>query len=887
MIRIRLASATLALMLGMSGLAGAAGFNADKTKLSFDELDMVKIANEDAVTDVKGNAPYRFAIGHRVNVNPAEHGTWTNKSDGSLVWKFEVATPDAAHLNFGFSPFHLPAGALLTVSSPDGSKAIGPFTDKDNAVTNQLWTPVLLSSSAVLELSLPASSTRQVQFSLVKVGHGYRGFGATAKHCKAGACNMDVVCLGSSDPWNAPRRSAGAYTLNGTDTCSGSLLNNTANDRRMIFATAGHCNITSNAIAATIVTYWNYESATCRTPGSPESGNVIPRPSTTSSGATFLARTGSTSTADFTLIEFLQPANPAYNHYWAGWDRRDISHPCAAPGNPTLTVGLCASIHHPGVDEKRITFVETNMDPSGYNGAAGVSHLHAFWDPTPPIVPGIQPPPASVVPGVTLGGSSGSPLYNANQRLVGVLSGGPSACGSTGANLSDYYGRLAIAWEGGGTSTTAMKTHLDPVGGGTAQTIDGIGQCDQPAAPTGVTAVANVSNNIAVSWTATPGITRYRVLRSDGTCPGSNFTQIAEVDNVLSYNDATVSGGSVYSYKVMSLDTVQPCESAQSTCSSATATGVCSLAPTFTGASSVTSAGSATCAINVNWNAAAPNCGGGGQMRYNIFRSTTAGFTPAPANAIQTCVSATSIVDTPLTPATPYYYVVRAEDSSGAGAGVCAAGLQDGNIAERSATPAGPDATTFADDVEAGTAPWIVVGSWSQVMTQARSPTRSWFVPDPASANDSSLSTTAAIAVPSAPGTQLEFYLRYATEPNYDGTRLEYSLDGGTTWSDILAAQGTVPANPSRFLVGGYNGAMNASGGFPSGTAWHGAFNTAWIRSSVNLTDFAGRNVNFRFHFRSDGSVAGTGFFLDDLRLFYGSACANVDPVLLFLDGFE
>jgi lysyl endopeptidase len=213
--------------------------------------------------------------------------------------------------------------------------------------------------------------------------------------------------------------------------------------------------------------------------------------------------------------------------------------------------------------------------------------------------------------------------------------------------------------------------------------------------------------------------------------------------------------------------------------------------------------------------------------------------------------------------------------------------LEDSNTSVRSATPADPDSLAFGDNVESGTAPWTVTGSWSQVTTQANSPTHSWFVPDPDVVSDATLTTTAAIAVPADAGTVLEFYIRYATEPNYDGTRLEYSLNGGTTWSDILAAQGTVPANAARFISGGYNGVMNASGSFPSGVAWHGAFNTAWIRSSVNMADFAGRNVHFRFHFKSNSSVPGTGFFVDDIRLFYGTACMLDDPNLVFLNGFE
>jgi len=640
-----MSTAGLALALWW-GSAGAAGLNVDRSTMTFDALDMVQVAAEDTLNDVKGTR-YRFAIPHDVKINPAVHGVWTTHSDGSMSWRFDVDTPDAVHLNFGFRPFRLPPGARLTVSAPGSDKLV---YGADKATNGELWTAIAKGPAARLTLDVPAGRIGDVQLELVRVGHGYRGFGETAKHCKSGACNMDVACLGPADPWNDPRRAAGTFTIDGADICSGSLVNNTANDRRMLFATATHCGVT-NSTAARVVMYWNYESPVCRTPGSAASGQALPKPATTQTGATFLAATAdfrtqpaSTFNSDFTLIELTQPADPALNLYWSGWDRRDVAaHTCAAPADPTATSGLCASIHHPNVDEKRITFVEADLAQANFGGGIA-SHFHARWDPTPPILPGIQPPPATVVPNVTEPGSSGSPLLNAERRLVGVLSGGPSMCGSTGANLSDYYGRLASAWDGGGTVTTAVKTHLDAAGNGTAEFVDGIGMCTQPAAPTNVTANATGPNQNTVTWTVAAGLTKYRILRADGACPGGGYAQIAEVDNVASYVDATVSGGSTYSYQVTSVSG-EPCESARSACSSATATGQCTLSPTFAGLASATNAGTAQCGVNLAWNAATGRCGAASQVKYNVFRSATPNFMPSAANAVATCATGTAYAD--------------------------------------------------------------------------------------------------------------------------------------------------------------------------------------------------------------------------------------------------
>ena len=65
--------------------------------------------------------------------------------------------------------------------------------------------------------------------------------------------------------------------------------------------------------------------------------------------------------------------------------------------------------------------------------------------------------------GVTEPGSSGSPLFDVEGRIIGQLFGGGAACsGTVDNNLYDYYGRLGVSWEGGGTSSTRLRDWLDP-----------------------------------------------------------------------------------------------------------------------------------------------------------------------------------------------------------------------------------------------------------------------------------------------------------------------------------------------------------------------------------------------------------------------------------------
>ncbi|MBD8528192.1 hypothetical protein [Pseudomarimonas arenosa] len=482
---------SLALLYPLSGSASPDAFSKafnHGAALSFPALDLEALSKQDEITDKIAGLPSRFAVARSVQGDTESLGQWQLLDDGRWQWRLTVKAEAAVHLNFGFDRFNLPDGAELRIVGNEGKDVLGPYTAADRLAHGQLWTPVLAGERALIELSLPAKAEpHHVDLHLQQVNQGYRGFGEVAKECKSGSCNTDVACLASTDPWNQPRRAVGAITVNGTDTCTGSLLNNTRNDGRMLFATATHCQISNNSAAAATRVYWRYESPTCRTPGSGASGTALPKPSDrTTQGLSFLAATNNPfaaagvagSKSDWTLLELATPPDGNdFQLYWAGWDRSPPPTTCSVPSTPESTVGLCASIHHPNVDEKRITFVQSPMTLSAIAGASGV-HWRADWDQTPPILPNIQPTPSSLPPSVTEPGSSGSPLFNAQRRMIGVLSGGASFCGAGPADLNDDYGGLFHAWDGLGSANTRMRDYLDPLGGN-PMTIDGLDSAAQ------------------------------------------------------------------------------------------------------------------------------------------------------------------------------------------------------------------------------------------------------------------------------------------------------------------------------------------------------------------------------------------------------------------------
>lgn len=879
----------------------------------FGALDLQAISYEDATRESAGQ-PQRFAIPHESAVTPHSAGTW-EQVGATSVWRYHVHADSAASLNFGFTRYRLPPSAKLYVYDPSHKLVAGPYGPEHNEPHGQLWTPIIAGTDATIELDVASTERASVELLLGRINQGYRGLGTASKNyaqphlpaaqpggkqcspdqVNSGACNMDVACLGPNDPWNDPRRSVGAITLNGSDNCTGSLINNTANDRRMLFITASHCGLTAGT-SPTVVVYWNYEWPTCRTPGSAASGQSNPpNPAMSNSGATFVANTPNPFSAaacpagsaaqcsDNTLVQLNTPANPAFNLYWEGWDRRTTAALCSQSAvDPTSTVGLCAGIHHPNVDEKRITFVKRDFEV-GQIANGSNTHWHAFWDATPPILPNIQPPPASVVPGVTEPGSSGSPLYTAEKRLIGVLSGGPSVCGATGDNLSDFYGQLALAWDGQGTPTTRMKDHLDPLG--TAPLfIDGIGMTPFTLSltPPSLAVCASAgSATSTVNVTADVGFSGSVTLSSSGAPAGASLgfapNPVTPPGN-STYTIGTLGSATPGTYSITITGTSGP-DSTNQTLAFAlndVAPGVVTPSAPADNATAV----STTPALS--WSAAS----GGGPQDYQVQVATDSGFTNVVFN--QVVHGTTSVNVTPaLLNSTDYYW--RVTPSNACGAAAASATFHFRTIGAPGACEAGTaPRSVFADDVEAGANGWTTTGStgastWAISTVRANSPTHAWLATDIATVSDQRLiSPTIALPASENPLT-LQFQTWRLIEANtatscYDGGALEVSTDGGSTFTAVPDA--------SIFAGGAYTGLVSTQYQNPLGgrSAWCG--NTARPYTDgpvkVDVSSYAGQSVQFRFRLGTDTSVSKEGWYVDDVSV---SSCATTD--LFFANGFE
>ena len=174
--------------------------------------------------------------------------------------------------------------------------------------------------------------------------------------------------------------------------CTGGLMNTTAGSSVPYLLTANHC-FSSQDSATSLEAFWQYRTATCNGPYPDES--LFPR----TLGSTLLA-TGASPSSDFTFVQLSQ--DPPSDSVLLGWTTADVSHAGGlmlyrlsyANGNPMI-------------------YTREQIDDSPANLCSDSPRSAFLYE--------------KDVDGGTGGGSSGSPLYLEDLRVVGQEFG---ECGS-------------------------------------------------------------------------------------------------------------------------------------------------------------------------------------------------------------------------------------------------------------------------------------------------------------------------------------------------------------------------------------------------------------------------------------------------------------------------
>jgi lysyl endopeptidase len=391
-------------------------------------INLPQLQQEDAVVDQVKSAPYRFGVEFEVEYNTSNSGSWSFLQDQDLaIWTMGVKCTGARTMNFVFSKYHLIKGASLFLWTSNRDEFIGSFNEKNNSDVNVLGTTILHSDEVIIELHVPISRMHEVELEIGQIVHGYRpvllshfddDIAQRGPYGTSGNCNNNVNCAVGAD-WQVEKRSVAMILSGGSAVCTGSLVNNTANDGTPYFLTANHC--FSNTVGSWVFVF-NHETAGC-------TGTTGPTNQTVSGSVLRAKNAGS----DFCLLELNSIPPASYNVQYAGWDASDAT-----------TVTSAVGIHHPSGDLKKISF-ENEAVPQGAWAGAQTWDVQQWDD------------------GITEGGSSGSPLFDQNHRIIGQLYGGLSGCSGSAENgEGDSYGRFGVSWDTGTTAAARLKEWLDP-----------------------------------------------------------------------------------------------------------------------------------------------------------------------------------------------------------------------------------------------------------------------------------------------------------------------------------------------------------------------------------------------------------------------------------------
>lgn len=426
-------------------------------------VDVAALAAQDQVNDQDKSIPWRFGKNHAVSLDLDNSGTWSVLDDGTRVWRLGLECPNALSVNFEFHDFRPAPGGRIFVLDQWGGH-IGAFTAaNDPTGTHMLGVQAVKGSMIVVEYSIPANGPRG-DLRIGQVTHGYRDVHRYARALNdSGTCNNNVICP-EADQWRDQIRSVAMITVNGSGICTGTLINNCAQNGTPYFLTANHC-LPGNLNVSTWVFRFNWNSPTCTpTTNGPTNQTV--------SGASLLANSAGT---DVALLQLNSTPPSSYNVYYSGWDRSGV----------TPTSQTC--IHHPAGDIKKISF-DTNAPGQATYGGASCWRIFNWED------------------GTTEPGSSGSGLWDQNKRLIGQLYGGDASCSN---NVNDYYGRLDLSFP-------LLQTWL----GNCGNTLNGY----DPNAPTvsldaQAISITGASGNLCSS-SVTPSVT----VRNGGTSTLTSFT---------------------------------------------------------------------------------------------------------------------------------------------------------------------------------------------------------------------------------------------------------------------------------------------------------------------------------------------------------------------------
>jgi V8-like Glu-specific endopeptidase len=464
------------------------------------------------------STPFRYGVVKNVTIDLKSVATKTAMPDGGTLWRYKIASGKDKSIELFFSSFVVPDGAQLYLYNEDYSEVRGAYTNINMRDDFGFVIGDFTGNYVIVEYYEPVNPKFEGSLVINGIGEAYIDI-ISAKSRNIDADGFIGVNCDEGKEWQEQKHSVIRFTFSdgaSSYLCSGALINNTKNDGTAYFLTANHC-ISSPTVAPTVVAYFNYENPACT--------DVASYFSQTVSGATLMT-TGASS--DYTLLLFNNTIPTNYKPYYAGWDVN------ALPATNT------AGIHHPHGYKKKISI---DNDPA-------VSYEKTLtWDDNKTTPAGTHWQ-VSFDEGETASGSSGSPLFNQDHRIVGQLHGGDA--------VHEYYGKLSYSYYNPGTGFSSMMSFLDPSSTG-ATTLNGYYPLTNYPDPQFLCDFSNVcvSSAIKISGFSAFSPTSWKWSFSPSTISYANNTDASSQNPEVSFDSPGLYTASLIAQNVAGTETLQ------------------------------------------------------------------------------------------------------------------------------------------------------------------------------------------------------------------------------------------------------------------------------------------------------------------------------------------
>ena len=203
---------------------------------------------------VSQGAPLAIAKRIETDLSISNSGNWGTIPDGQKVWQLHLEAKGAIALILSYSDFYIPEGGKLFIYNADKSQVLGAYTTRTHPQNGHFATEPIAGDEITLEY-VPAASGEEPLLRISGIGYGYNHLYVTkgtksAQEELSGPCMVNINCE-EGDDWQLQQKGVchtiqlikGQYFI-----CSGSLVNNTAKDKKPYILTAYHCSQTMDGL---------------------------------------------------------------------------------------------------------------------------------------------------------------------------------------------------------------------------------------------------------------------------------------------------------------------------------------------------------------------------------------------------------------------------------------------------------------------------------------------------------------------------------------------------------------------------------------------------------------------------------------------------------------